>query len=190
MILKAKEHGQKLLTIESTILDIAREHINNNRSMTSIAKEMRVSIKALTNVLKQIGFEYDATLRKWRFILIEGKDYRDCTFYSIQNGTAKPAQLTEDKTFTTIDTDDNVLTIDEIQFLKQFVASQQQQQTGDDSGILQAINCLPADIKTSKKTFVLNDDVINDLDNYCDVMRIKKSDFLSVAIKDALNKYK
>lgn len=202
--MKAKAYGEQLLTIHSTILEIAREHINNKRNMSSIAKEMGVSNKALTDVLKRIGFEYDTAIKKWRFVLITGKDYRDCTFYSIQRGTAKPVPLVEDKSFTMIDNEDdesnigntnepidaNTLTISEIQFLKQFVASQQQAPTNDTTSILQAIERLPGGIASSKKTFSLNDAVISELDSYCDAMRIKKSDFLAVAIKDALNKYK
>lgn len=202
--MKAKAYGEPLLTIHSTILDIAREHIDKNRSMSSIAKEMRVSNKALTDVLKRIGFEYDATIKKWRFVWITGDDYRDCTFYSIQQGTAKPVPLVEDKSFTMIDNEDdesnigntnepidaNTLTISEIQFLKQFVASQQQAPKNDTTSILQAIERLPGGIASSKKTFALNDEVISELDSYCERLRIKKSDFLAVAIKDALNKYK
>lgn len=202
--MKVKAYGEQLLTINNTILDIAREHINNNRSMSSIAKEMGISNKALTDVLKRIGFEYDATIKKWRFVWITGDDYRDCSFYSVQQGTAQPVPLVEDKSFTMIDNednesnigntdepiDDNTLTISEIHFLKQFVASQQQAPINDATSILQAIERLPGGIASSKKTFALNDAVISELDSYCDAMRIKKSDFLAVAIKDALNKYK
>lgn len=50
--IQPKQKGTTLLSINSTILDIVREHINNNRSMTSISQEMGVSNLDLTSVLK------------------------------------------------------------------------------------------------------------------------------------------
>lgn len=134
--------------------------------------------------------------------MIAGDDYRDYSFYSIQQGTSKPVKLVEELSFT-IDEGDNsnmsntgdtinetTLTVDEIRFLKQFVANQQQVPLIDDaSEILNSIESLSAASETAKKTFVLDVDVIKQLDSYCDAMRIRKSDFLSVAIRDVLNKY-
>lgn len=51
--------------------------------------------------------------------------------------------------------------------------------------ILEVVQSVPSE-RTSKKTFVIQDSVIAHLDPFCDRHRIKKSDFLAVAIQDAL----
>lgn len=203
-MMKVKAYGETLLTIESTITEILGEHANGKRSMSSIAKEMGVSAKALTNVLKQIGYEYDATGKHWRFVLLTGSDYRQCTFYSLQQGTAQPIPLVEDTSFISIDqeelqadtsdTEDTneelSFTIAEIRFLKHLVATQQENHIKGAETILNAIERLPVPNKTNKKTFALDETVIQELDAFCDLMRIRKSDFLAIAITEALHKYK
>lgn len=209
-MMKAKAYGEALLTIDSTITEILQEHVKGKRSMASIAKEMGVSAKALTNVLKQIGYEYDVTQKQWRFVWVTGSDYRSCTFYSIQQGTAEPMQLVEEPSFTildeveqgeiqsntgtTEDTNDTKeelsFTIAEIRFLKHLVATQDQNHIKGAELILNVIESLPVPNKTNKKTFALDEAVIQELDAFCETMRIRKSDFLSIAITEALNKYK
>lgn len=210
--MKAKAYGESLLTIDSTITEILQEHVKGKRSMASIAKELGVSAKALTNVLKQIGYEYDATIKQWRFVWVTGSDYRNCTFYSIQQGTAQPIPLVEDTSYTmidleepntsgntdiTADTEDTSdvkeelsFTIAEIRFLKHLVATQDQNHIKGAEPILNAIERLPVPNKTNKKTFALDETVIQELDAFCEMMRIRKSDFLAIAITEALHKYK
>lgn len=210
--MKAKAHGEALVSVDSTIAEILEEHVTNHSSMASIAKEMGIAARTLTRVLKNIGYEYDDQQKQWRFVWITGSDYRHCTFYSLQQGTAQPIPLVEDVSDTMIDleetntsgntdiTEDTAdtsdaneelsFTIAEIRFLKHLVATQDQNHIKGAETILKAIESLPVPNKTNKKTFALDEAVIQQLDAFCEMMRIRKSDFLAIAIKDALNKYK
>ena len=44
--------------------------------------------------------------------------------------------------------------------------------------------------KTDRKTFVINKDLIERLNAFCEIHRLKKSDVMSLALIDLLNKYK
>ena len=83
----------------------------------------------------------------------------------------------------------NIFTQDEILILKELAARHSTAApVSDSTDILEAIQDVPKG-KTTKKTFALNDGVINRLDTFCDTHRIKKSDFVTMAIQDALNKF-
>lgn len=80
-------------------------------------------------------------------------------------------------------------TTDEIAILKQLAARHSNDvDVADSTDVLQALKKAPTG-STSKKTFALNDDIINQLDTFCDVHRVKKSDVLAVALQDFFEKY-
>ncbi|MEH7463703.1 hypothetical protein V7166_16905 [Bacillus thuringiensis] len=90
-------------------------------------------------------------------------------------------------------TDSNIditdFTQDEMRVLKRIAQQQLLKSVPNGSvSILEAIQGVPNG-STSKKTFVVHEEIIEQLDAFCEQYRIKKSDFLAVAIHDALKKY-
>lgn len=196
-----------MLSINSTIHEIEQAHKSMN--MKLIAREAGIGEAKLKQVLTSIGYEYDTAKRKWRYILMdESKDIRNRSLWSImeqlENGNTN---ITDTEACATdmehveskqdVITDGNKgnieFTQDEIIVLKRM--AQRQMATGTSgnvsdgsTAILEAIEQV-ADGSTSKKTFVIQDEVVAQLDAFCDLHRIKKSDFLTVAIQEALGKY-
>ena len=195
--------ARKSLSISSTIYEI--EDALKNKSIKEVAKEMRTGASKLRQILKMVGYEYDASTRKWRYILMDASDdQRHRTFWHIDhygigntgntsnvNGESDmDAPLLEEEVDGNMSNIDNIetFTADEIAILKQLAARHSNVGAIDSTDVLQALKSAPHG-SSSKKTFALNDDIINQLDTFCDVHRVKKSDVLAVALQEFFKKY-
>lgn len=179
-----------MLNLDSSFFDIEQAH--KAMSIKDIAFQLRMGQQKLKRLLETVGFEYDATTKKWRYIVIDAStDLREFTVYQI-NSRQHLQHLQHLNDIASDVVDGNMLTIADIQFLKQFIAKQQDRpmmRLDEAKSIIKAIEGVSAGT-TSKKKFKVHNDLIEQLDKFCDKMRIKKSDFLAIAIKDTLNKYR
>ena len=199
-----KREGATMLILDSTLLEIEQAHKTMN--MKQIAKEIGIGEKKLKQVLSSMGYEYDSPKRKWRYVLMdESKDYRNRSLWSImEHGVNSNIDITDIDTVDVEEKNTNDITNGNIDITHEFTQeeimilkhlAQQQLAKGtveNDSGcaraILEAIQSVPTG-STSKKTFVIQDELIVQLDAFCELHRIKKSDFLAIAISDALKKF-
>lgn len=183
-----------LLSISSTIHDI--EKALKDKSLKSVASEMRVSVTKLRQILSMVGYEYDSSQKKWRYILLDERaDQRHRTFWHLDEyGIGNPSNTDDESDMDEpieVEEERNMgtFTVDEIAILKRLAARHADAASGIDStDVLQALKNAPEG-STSKKTFALNDGVINQLDTFCDTHRVKKSDVLAVALQEFFKKY-
>lgn len=205
-----------MLSISSTLHDIQQAH-QQGMNMKQIARQLSVGENKLRRILTAAGFEYDASLKHWRYVRMDDGAILQRSFWSLDEygvgtpdttGKVRKSNVTDvanvgktEKAAKSNATDaDNVMqgnatniatfTQDEILILKQMAARQAAAPATDDSSsdILDALKAAPKG-KTAQKTFVINKAIIDELDAFCDHHRIKKSDFLAIAIQDALNKF-
>lgn len=182
-----------MVSINSTLQEIEIAHKEKN--MKQLAKEIGIGESKLKRLLAATGYEYDTAIRRWRYVRMdETNDSRNRSLWSImeQDITVSNKDITDIETESVSESENDDITNftqDEIRVLKS-VAQQQllKDVSSSSSSILEAIRGIP-DGFTSKKTFVVQDEVIEQLDTFCEKYRIKKSDFLAVAIHDALKKY-
>lgn len=194
--------GQEMLSINSSIYEIAKAH--KSMKIKEIAFQIKINPNELKRVLAYLGFEYIPKYRKWSCINAKSNECLECSLWSVMeqmnndnmNITDTEQQLTETNEITKSNTGNIEVaefTQDEIIFLKQLA---QQHMTAGTSGnvsdgsndVLEAIKSVPTG-STSKKTFVIQDELIEQLDAFCEHHRIKKSDFLTLAIQDTLRKF-
>ena len=225
-----------MLTVTSTLRDIERANQIDGLSTKKIANELGVGEKKLRDVLKAVGFTYDAKLKQWR--QEEGSDgsLLDSSFAAIvsnlrntgntdsansevntentgntdsansevnnENTGNKDSANSEGNTENTGNTNGeesgntwnmgNIeFTNDELLVLKEMIAKHTSAATvtNESEDILKALEDAPKG-DTTKRTFSLNNNVIGELDEFCDKHRISKSDFVAMAIQDALKKFK
>lgn len=195
--------GYKMLSTSNSIYEIEQAHETD--SLKQIAKELGVSEAKLKQVLKLVGYRYNSATKKWGYVKSDAsQDFRNCSIQSIMDNdlpsntdiTDEQQETVDNQDITESNTGNNEVaefTQEEIQVLKQL--AQQQMKAGTSGNladgshsIIQAIQSVPTG-STNKKTFAISESVIEQLDAFCDSHRIKKSDFLAVAILETLSKY-
>ena len=194
----SNQKEKKLLSINSTIYEI--EDALKHKAVREIAKEMRIGAVKLRQILTIVGYEYDVSTRKWSYILADDSgDQRHRTFWHVDHyGIGNTGNINDMDAPLEEEVDGNMsnigntefFTADEIAILKQLAARHSNDITAaaDSTDVLQALKKAPTG-STNKKTFALNDDIINQLDTFCDVHRVKKSDVLAVALQDFFKKH-
>lgn len=197
-----------MLSISSTFLDIEKAHKEESKSIKVIAREMGVGENKLRRLLIAAGYEYDSSLKIWRYVLLdESKDKRNMSFWAfdekLKNGTNSNKgnnHITEkgNKNIThnthKSNTSNNIFSEIEIEALKSIAKSYISNtkinigNTSNNETIIDRI----AQLKTGtpqKKTFSIDAGIISQLDKFCETNRIKKSDALAVAIEELLARY-
>lgn len=195
-----------MLSVNSTIYEIAQAH--KTMKLKEIADEIKVNKNELTRVFKYLGFEYVNKFRQWSCVFAKPSEKLERSFWSVKEemenaigndnntGIINEQETTDNQDITESNAGNNEIgefTQEEIQVLKLLV--RQHIATGTNTNvsngshsILEAIQSVPTG-STNKKTFVIQDSVIEQLDAFCDSHRIKKSDFLALAILETLRKY-
>lgn len=226
-----------MLSINSTLHEIQQAHRRDKMNMKQIARALGVGENKLRRILTSVGFEYDASLKEWRYTNQDdgavlqrsfwsldeygvGKTRKDNTsntdnmksnksnkgntnddntgnIDNINSNTGNPSNTDNSNTDNTGNTKEGkldnmgnmIFTQDEIMILKELAARHAEAAPAKDStDIIMAIASVPKG-KTTKKTFAINDGIVEQLDAFCDAHRVGKSDFIMMAIQDALNKY-
>lgn len=193
-----------MITLSSNFYDF--EQLHKTTSIKDIARQLRVGQQALKRVLQSKGYEYDTSIKKWRYVLIDDvNNNRNQSIYnamyqagsdaivSVNNINSNNESNTDayehDSISNTDDnTNSNTFTEDEIAILKRIASDWTQQHTNNNNDIVQALQSVKRD-KTERKTFAISASIITQLDNFCEENNIKKSDFLAVAILNAIKKY-
>lgn len=204
-----------MYTKDSLIKDIVHAINETNENIETLSRQMSLRNGELSKVLKFIGFEYKK--HKWIFNG-EDRSLLDLPFKELQlkisnrgntdntssnnsnkgnsgntNNTKsnKRNKRNKDNTSNT----DSLFTLEEIQALKQLAQLHIEKQfiadtsKHSDIDILKRIQALQAN-GTDRKTFVIDRDLIQQFDVFCDSHRVKKSDVISIALVDLLEKYK
>lgn len=193
-----------MLSISSTIHEI--EKALKERSLSQVAKEMSVGKAKLARILTSVGYEYDSSKRKWRYVwLDERADHRHRSFWHVDeygltgNPKSEGASEMANKSNTDITEPNeqesnagvNSFTPEEVAALKelaQFHIERANEPLTGAEDVHKAIQELET-AKTTRKTFVVDETLVAQLDAFCDSRKIKKSDALAVAIADLLAKY-
>lgn len=180
-----------MLSISSTIHEI--EQALKERNLEQVAMEMSVGKAKLARILTSVGYEYDSSKRKWRYVwLVESADYRHRSFWHIDEYGLKGQQESEGTSAMESNTDITSFTLEETAALKELAQLHisraiSEQSTGAEN-IHEAIQTLETST-TTRKTFVIDETLVARLDAFCDSRHIKKSDALAVALKDFFIKY-
>lgn len=210
-----------MLSISSTFHEI--EQALREKNIKAVKSEMSVGENKLRRVLIAAGYEYDTSLKRWRYVVLdESKDVRNMSFWAFDeqlrgntsntgdNMSNKESNIsnTESNTNITKSDDSNIgvttgnihtnhsnnsntaFSPEEIAALKEIAQlhSSKQPPSGNPT-ILESIKALESD-DTDRKTFVIDKQLISQLDAFCELHRVRKSDVMSVAIYDLLQKYK
>lgn len=200
------------LSINSTLQEIEKAHETLN--LKQLAKAISIGENRLRRILTATGYEFDSGLKKWRYTKLDGGEIvRMKSLYAViqelQNSTTGTPSTTGAENDGTTDTTGNteqgttgttvtpsttgttaILTQEEILILKEMAKAYKAPAAEPSSNdLLGAIEGLQ-DGKTNKRTFAMNADVLSELDAFCELNRIRKSDFITLAVQDALHKYK
>lgn len=196
-----------MLSISSTFHEI--EKALKVKTIKEVKNEMSVGENKLRRVLIAAGYEYDTSLRKWRYIVLdESKDVRNMSFWAfdekLKGNTSNMNDNTSNTESNTDITKSNIKVIssnkdntiiegfspEEMAALKEMVQLHlNKQPSSANQTILESIKALQSD-DTDRKTFVIDKGLIAGLDAFCELHRVRKSDVMSVAIADLLQKYK
>lgn len=203
-----------MLSISSTFHEI--EQALREKNIKAVKNEMSVGENKLRRVLIAAGYEYDTSLRQWRYVVLdESKDVRNMSFWAFDEQLKGNTSNTEDNMSNT-ESNSNITKSDdsntkvtrgniqtnhsnnsntafspeEIAALKEVAQLHISKQPSlGNSTILESIKALESD-DTDRKTFVIDKQLISQLDAFCELHRVRKSDVMSVAISDLLQKYK
>ena len=192
-----------MLSIGSTIHEI--EKALKERNLSQVAKEMRVGKAKLSRILNSVGYEYDSSKQKWRYVwLDERADHRHRSFWHIDEYGLKGQQESEGASDMKSNTDitktieqesnTNVTSFTPAETVALKELAQLHISRALDSSLTGAENVHKAiqtleSYKTTRKTFVVDETLVAQLDAFCDSRKIKKSDALALAITDMLAKY-
>lgn len=203
-----------MLSISSTFHEI--EKALKVKTIKEVKNEMSVGENKLRRVLIAAGYEYDTSLRKWRYVVLdESKDVRNMSFWSFDerlkgntsnmgdnmsntqsnnSNTESNTNITKNNTEVTSSNKGNInikgFSPEEMAALKEMAQLHlNKQPASDNQTILESIKALQSD-DTDRKTFVIDKGLIAGLDAFCELHRVRKSDVMSVAIADLLQKYK
>lgn len=185
------------------------ERLNNGTKAAALAKELGLADKRFREELKKLGFEYSNSLKAWGGGEDAGK-YLDISIFdyvpqkgnrrkgSTSQGSNKEVKGTTQRTARTSNTDSpKGNTEDEMQFTqseisalkeiaKQFI-SEKDNETHRER-LHKRIIKLPNEDMT-RKTVVINKAIGDRLDAFTSRMKFNKSDILSLALSDFLDRY-
>lgn len=203
-----------MLSISSTFHEI--EKALKVKTIKEVKNEMSVGENKLRRVLIAAGYEYDTSLRKWRYVVLdESKDVRNMSFWSFDerlkgntsnmgdnmsntksnnSNISSNTDITQSNTKVISGNKDNTIiqgfSPEEMAALKEMAQLHlNKQPSSTNQTILESIKALQSD-DTDRKTFVIDKGLIAGLDAFCELHRVRKSDVMSVAIADLLQKYK
>lgn len=203
-----------MLSISSTFHEIEKEL--KVKSIKEVKSEMGVGENKLRRILIAVGYEYDTSLRMWRYVVLDdSKDVRNMSFWAfdeslkgntsnmVDNMSNTKSNNSNIKSNTNItqskmkvinsnknNTDIKDFSPEELAALKEIAQLHlNKQPTSANQNILESIKDLQSD-NTDRKTFVIDKGLITELDAFCELHRVRKSDVMSVAIADLLQKYK
>lgn len=203
-----------MLSIQSTFHEIEHAHLKENKNVKTIANEMRVGEKKLRRLLTAAGYESNSSTKKWHYVLQdESKDVRNMSFWAFDEQLKGNTNITKPPNSNTSNTeteksnmDSNISNNDntvlpftpvEIEVLRELVqlhisnqsiAATSTALTDATTSILERVQSLQSS-KSERKTYVIDAELIQQFDAFCEVNRLKKSSVMSLAIKDLLEKY-
>ena len=201
-----------MYTKDSSLKDIVNALNETNENIETLSRKMSLRNGQLSKVLKFVGFEYKK--QKWIF---NGDDrsLMDLSFKQLQiqlsnngntdntssnnsnKGNSSNNNITKSNKRNTDNTSNtySLFTPAEVQALKELAQSHIQKQFIADTSkhsditILNRVQALQPN-GTDRKTFVIDRDLIKQFDVFCHENRLKKSDVISIALVDLLEKYK
>ena len=200
------------MSINENFFEFERLHETSN--LGQIAKIIGIGEKRLRRIITYVGYEFDVSAKKWCYASSAGsKDKRNQSIQSVIEEMREIAPVVTNETNkvtssnTKGNTKDSISTyfspeeVEALQIIaREYIKRNKEGELGvleDDKVILSNADIIeeirkvvPRDSVTLRKTFALLGDVIEQLDIFCEKKRIRKSDFLAVAILDAINKYK
>lgn len=190
-----------LLTINSSFFDIENIHLNENRNIKSIANEMNVGENKLRKLMIAMGYSHDTSIKKWLFKENANNDLRTMSFQEFDEllksntdnivVTEKLIKSNNDITNPVRQSNtSNIFSDEEIMVLKNIVEVYLKNELEEmNSSILDRIADLQSNNK-ARKTFLIDQPLINRFVSFCEQKRLKMSDVMSIAIMDLLDKYK
>lgn len=183
-----------MLTKESTLRDIEEANQTGKMNTKQIANALNVGENKLRRVLKAVGFIYDTQTKQWRYDhtgeeadQLFDRPFWSLTEYNVGEPIERGASRNKESEGASASMA-NVLTEAEIKVLKELAARHTAALERENVPLYEALKNVPKG-KAVQKTFVIDPGVIEALDTFCDKHRVKKSDFLTMAIQDALLKF-
>lgn len=192
-----------MLSISSTFYEI--EQALREKNIKAVKTEMQIGENKLRRLLNAAGYEYDTRQRQWHYTTLdESKDVREMSFSAfdeqLKSNTSNKGNtnILEDNMSNTQSNISNIqaensfiFSQEEITVLKEIVQRHiyKQPEEANAPTILESIKALDS-TDTDRKTFVIDKQLITQLDSFCELHRVRKSDVMSVAIYELLQKYK
>lgn len=206
-----------MLSINSTFHEI--ESALKTKGIKQVKNEMSVGENKLRRMLRLAGYEYDTSLKLWRYPTSDREDVRNMSFWAFEqtlegnthiiksntdnttpeNSNTSNTEIEKSNTNSNISNNDHTalpFTASEIDALRELAQLHINKQpiapvtahTDGTTSILERVQSLQSS-KSERKTYVIDAELIQQFDAFCEVNRLKKSSVMSLAIKDLLAKY-